>query len=299
MAGAAREGAGPRRLLTVLQLATGYLQKKGVPQARLDAEVLLASVLECPRIQLYVQYDRILTPEEIARYRELTGRRGRREPVAYLVGRKEFCGLPFQVTPAVLIPRPETELLVDLASGWASQGGPDQALVAADVGTGSGAIAVALARRHPRAEVYATDAFAEALAVAQQNAASLGVTQRVHFLRGNLAEPLLAQGLAGRVDILLSNPPYVSSSEFANLAPELAYEPRPALDGGLDGMKYYGPLWEQAARLVCTGGRVAFEVSPMIAEKVADLAKASEAWTEVSLHKDLAGHWRAVSARRT
>jgi len=186
------------RLLT---WTTDFLRKKGAESPRLDAEVLLAQVLSCPRVQLYTNYDREVSESDRAAYRELVRRRAEGTPVAYLVGRKEFFSLTLAVSPAVLIPRPDTETVV---VEFLAQFRGVEARRCVDVGTGSGAIALACVRQHPTARFVATDLSPEALAVAAGNAETLGLADRVTFVQGDLLEPLAAEG---PFDAILSNPP--------------------------------------------------------------------------------------------
>lgn len=279
-------------LLELLRLATGYLQEKGVEQPRLDAEVLLAHVLGTERIMLYVHHDRPLQPAEVAAYRTLIAARGRREPVAYLTGEKEFHALSFQVNRSVLIPRPETEHLVAVARSFAGEG----AVCALEVGTGSGAVAVALAHQCPRVHLVATDLSAEALEVARANAERHGVLDRIEFVQGDL--------WAGRkpladLDLILSNPPYLTADEMAGLLPEVRYEPALALDGGPDGLDVIRRLIQQAWAYLRPGGLLAFEIGPAQAEACRHLIRAAGRYGEARLTLDHTGHPRVVSCLRT
>ncbi|HHW13661.1 MAG TPA: peptide chain release factor N(5)-glutamine methyltransferase, partial [Firmicutes bacterium] len=260
----------------LLRRTTRYFEEKGLPSPRLDAEVLLAWALGCERVDLYVNYDRPLEPDEVARYRELVGRRAKRVPVAFLRGFKEFFALPFAVSPAVLIPRPETETLVQVALEWLAEQGAEVTLptgkrltaqepkaggwTLADVGTGSGCIAVTVAKCAPGVRVIATDRSPDALAVAQTNAERHGVADRVTFLAGDGPEPLFAGGWAGRLDAVLSNPPYIPTPVLAELAQDIAYEPREALDGGPDGLDFYRRWLPRFAALLRPGGLLAVEI---------------------------------------
>jgi len=269
------------------------LRRAGVPEAAVDAEVLLAHVLATDRLALYREEQRALSPREWTLFRDLLVRRARREPVAYLTGRKEFMGLAFAVNRAVLIPRPETELLVEralaLSSGW-------EAPVVVDVGTGCGAVAVSLAYYHAWAEVHATDISDAALAVARENAARHGVASRVHLYPGDLLAPVVF--LAGRVDLVVANLPYVTSGELARLPPDVRdYEPRAALDGGPDGLALYRRLVPQAARVLRAGGVLLAEVGPGQGRVLADLLVAA-GWRETRVILDYGGRERVVEAIR-
>ncbi|MGE5554120.1 MAG: peptide chain release factor N(5)-glutamine methyltransferase [Betaproteobacteria bacterium] len=317
-------------LLTIgelLRRATEYLTEKGSPTPRLDAEVLLAWALGCDRVDLYVNYDRPLTPDEVGRYRELVGRRAKRVPVAFLRGFKEFFALPFVVSPAVLIPRPETELLVEEVLSWladqgaqvvlptgrttASATGPsggaeqDDAQRAgagrwtvADVATGSGCIAVTVAKCAPEVRVVATDCSAEALAVAEANAARHGTADRVEFLAGDGLAPLSQGGWEGRLDVLAANPPYIPSAVVEELGQDVAYEPRAALDGGPDGLRYYREWVPLAGKFLRSGGLLALEIGHDQGTRVAGLVEATGEFEGVRVIQDHGGRDRVVRAIR-
>jgi release factor glutamine methyltransferase len=269
-------------ILEVLRWTAGYLGEKGVPTPRLDAEVLLAHALGLDRVGLYLDYARPLQAAELARYRELVRRRAQREPVAYIRGYKEFWSLEFTVGPAVLIPRPETELLVEEALGLARQA---RARIV-EVGTGSGAVAVVLARELHQ-EVLATDSSAAALSVAGRNAQRHQAA--VRFVLGDLLAPF---GEAV-FDIVVSNPPYVPRGEIAGVAPELSFEPRAALDGGEDGLESIRGLVAEAPRVLAAGGWLLLEVGAGQAAEVSRLFEAA-GLVEVASVADLAGTPRVV-----
>ncbi|MCS6843627.1 MAG: peptide chain release factor N(5)-glutamine methyltransferase [Caldilineales bacterium] len=272
----------------------------GVDSPRLDAEVLLGHVLGMTRAQLYAHADRRLSEEERRRFEALVGRRCLHEPVAYLVGRKAFYGLDLLVTPHVLIPRPETELLVDLAldtlahrSRSASGNGAQPQATLADVGTGSGAVALAVAANNPHVQILATDISAAALEVAQENARRLGLEDRVRFLRGHLLEPLPQP-----VDLIVANLPYVAESEWPSLAPDIAnYEPALALAGGPDGLSLIRDLLAQAPRYLLPGGSLFLEIGSGQGAAVARLASAAFPSAYVEVLTDYAYHDRVVAVR--
>lgn len=306
-------------LLTVdelLRRATSYLTGKGLPSPRLDAEVLLAWVLHMDRVQLYVNFDRPLEPDEVARYREFIGRRAKKVPVAFLRGFKEFFALPFTVLPAVLIPRPETELLVEQALAWlAGQGaevnlptgrrlGSGEAAPAptawtvADVGTGSGCIGVTVAKCAPAVRVVATDQSERALLVARANALRHGVTDRVTFLSGDGPKPLTVAGWAGRLDLVASNPPYLPTATLADLGMDIAYEPREALDGGPDGLRFYRAWVSKLGALLRPGGLLLLEIGHDQGAAVSGLVEATGEFAAVAVVKDHGGRDRVVRAVR-
>ena len=250
---------------------------------RLEAEVLLAHVTGLTRTAILAHPERPLSPDERARYGDLLARRAAGIPLPYLTGRVEFFGLDFVVTPDVLIPRPETETLVELAL----ERGPRTVV---DVGTGSGCVAVALATHLPRARIYATDLSRAALRVAAENARRHGVADRIHFLQADLASPL-----RGPVDMLVSNPPYVAEEEWA-LLPESVreHEPHLALDGGPGGLRVVRRLLADAARLLRPGGILLVEIGAGQGPEAAALARAVFPPARVRIHPDLAGRDRVL-----
>ena len=256
------------------------------PSARLDAELLLAHTLGWSRARVLAEGRVELDPAQQARFAALVARRAALEPVAYLVGQREFYGLVFEVTPAVLVPRPETELLVERALDQARSLPPDAQI--ADIGAGSGAIAVALAVHLPQARISAVDLSPEALAVAGRNAARHGVAGRVRLLQGDLLAPLDAP-----VDLLVSNPPYTVLAEIDEGVRR--HEPHLALDGGLDGLGLYRRLLAAAPPLLRPGGVVLLEIGATQAEAVSALARMHFPHARVTVEQDLAGRDRVVT----
>lgn len=269
-------------VLEVIQRSTDFLTRKGVDSPRLQAELLLANVLRLPRMRLYLEFERELAPAETELLRELVRRRGQREPLQHILGSASFCGIEITVSRAVLIPRPETEILAE--RGWSflnHLAGPHQSPVAAlDFGTGSGCLAIALAQHCESAKIAAADISAEALTLARQNAARYGLGERLRFLEGDCFAALPA---GEKFDLIISNPPYIPSGENASLQPEVRdYDPRTALDGGTDGLDFYrrlaaesGPFLEPAGRLMLEFGdgqaaalRALFEQQKWIVEAV-------------------------------
>ncbi|MCC7354951.1 MAG: peptide chain release factor N(5)-glutamine methyltransferase [Anaerolineae bacterium] len=251
--------------------ATERLAVAGVDEPRLDAELLLSHHLGLTRVALVAHPDRLLAPAEIASLTALLARRAGREPLPYILGTREFFGLHFAVDPRVLIPRPETELLVERALLLVSRRQPSQPLRIADVGTGSGCIAVALATHLPNANIYATDVSAGALAVAQKNAATHGVESRVRFLLGDLLSPLPQP-----MHLIVANLPYVARQEWDMLSSEVGYyEPRPALDGGPDGLDLVRRLLAQAPAYLLPGGALLLEIGAGQGEAVKESAFAA------------------------
>jgi len=283
------------RLLT---WTTDYLKQHGSDTPRLDAEVLLAAARGCRRIELYTAYEEPVDEAIRAKFRDWVRRRAEGAPVAYLVGEREFYSLSFRVTPDVLIPRPETELLlIRLLDLVKERGEPAAAGVSiADVGTGSGILAVCAARELPAARVTAIDISPPAIEVARANAATHGAAARIKFIAGDL----LAGVPAGQpFDFIVSNPPYVSSAEFAKLSPTVRdFEPRQALMAGPQGTEVIERLLPQAAERLASGGWLLLEVSPMIEPAVGKLLAMQATLEPAPTIKDLAGLPRVVQARK-
>lgn len=273
----------------ILNWTTEYFQKNGIESPRLDAEVLLSYVLKKERIYLYVHFDEPLNADELAAYRECVKKRVRRMPVAYITGVREFMGLEFKVNEATLIPRPDTEVLVEAAierlQKMGSESGQD--LRIADLGTGSGAICLSMLNYMKELTAVTVDISAGAIAVAKENAESIGVAERINFLQGDFLEPLKGQG---RFHAILSNPPYIPKLDIEGLQPEVrAFEPMTALDGGTDGLDFYRRLLAGAAELLEKGGFLAVEIGIGQSDDLRKMAQRNLAWGEVEVLKDLAG----------
>ncbi len=271
--------------------ASQRLSEAGCDTPRLDAQVILAHVLGQDRSWLFAHHDYQLSDQEIERYTELIARRARREPVAYLIGRKEFYGLEFLVDRRVLIPRPETELLVDAALGQIASRSREPVLVA-DVGTGSGAIAVAVAVNAPGSRVYAVDISPEALAVARENLRRLDGDGRVRLFLGDLLTPLPEP-----VDIIVANLPYIPVKVLETLDPDVRdYEPPMALAGGEEGLQQIERLLEQAPRFLKPDGTILLEIGHDQGEVVRELAQRMEPRPRyVGVRQDYSGHDRLVT----
>jgi release factor glutamine methyltransferase len=285
---------GPERVWTVLDLlqwTAGHFTARGIETARLDAECLLAFALGVERLALYVDFDKPVSPAERSGFRELVRRRAEeRVPVAQLVGHKEFWSLPLTVSPGVLVPRPETEKLVEVALDLLPQGdGPQRIL---DLGTGSGAVALALASERPNARVTASDVSPVALETAAANARALGLEERVRWLAGRWFEPVAGE----RFDLVVSNPPYVAESRRDELQPELAHEPPEALFSGADGLDDLRELVAGVGDVLEAGGAFAFEISPEQEARVAGWCREA-GLLEVRVSRDLANRARVVSGR--
>jgi release factor glutamine methyltransferase len=282
------EDASRSPVLQILRRATRTLTAAGCDTPRLDAEVLLTHVLGQNRAWLYAHPDHVPPAPQLTTYQSLLCRRVQREPVAYLIGHKEFFDLQFTVTPDVLIPRPETEQLVEMALQWATNS--VGALNIADVGTGSGAIGVALAVHLPEAHIIAIDASPATLAVAQRNAARHGVTDQLHCVQGNLLSPL-----AKSLHLIVANPPYLSQAELTMAPPEVAHwEPRAALDGGPDGLAIIRQLLGMASDRLRAGGALLVEIGARQGARVRTLAHHYFSGATVEIAGDYAGHDRLL-----
>jgi release factor glutamine methyltransferase len=278
-------------ILEVLQWTTARFQERGLSSPRLDAELLAAHAFGLTRVHLYTQFDRPLLPPELAAFRDLVKRRQAGEPVAYLTGRKEFWSLDLAVDARVLIPRPDTETAVEEALARLKERSTESPPRIADVGTGSGAIALALAKSRPEATVVASDVSPDALAVARANAERLGLA--VTFVQGNLAEPLRA---LEKFDVLVANLPYVCGGDIAGLAPEVRNEPLLALDGGDDGLDLVRTLVADAPAVLAPGGALVLEIGEGQAVATAELCRAA-GLDDVRTRADLGGIARIVSGR--
>jgi release factor glutamine methyltransferase len=272
----------------LLDGAADALRRAGTETARLDAEVMLA--VACGRSRAEVLSGAAVPgPDARARFRAMLTRRAEREPLAYIVGHKEFFSLDFEVTPAVLIPRPETETLVEAALKFVAAHPQAHVL---DIGTGSGAIAVAIAANAPRARLTATDISESALDVARRNAASHRCAERIDFVRADLFPPARS-----KFDLIISNPPYIPSAAIAALEPEIErYEPRAALDGGIDGLRCYRTIAAGATRHLASGGAVMVEVGAGQAAGVVALFPRAQ-FSKIDTVRDLAGIERVVRAQ--
>jgi release factor glutamine methyltransferase len=273
-----------------------YLEAASVPSSPLAAELLLLHLLGHDRAWLYAHPEDALSSGELAQYDDLLRRRAEGVPVQYLTGRQEFWGLEFEVNPSVLIPRPETEHLIEVALEQLSNR-RNEPLRIADVGTGSGCIAVALAREFPQAQIVATDISAAALEVARRNAARHGMQDRISMVRTNLLQSYL--DAAELFDLIASNPPYVGRAEQGNLQREVVeHEPHQALFAGEDGLNVYPEIIAQAARLLKPGGLLVVELGYGQAENVSGMIAKDAGWTRVSIAPDLAGIPRVLAAER-
>ena len=288
---AVRTWSSSRTVREVLAWATDVFSQTHVSSAGLDAEVLLAHVLGWTRTKLHARPESDLTDSQRHAFLVSVERRRSREPAAYIIGHREFYGLDFVVDRRVLIPRPETELLVECAlEASARLRAEGQRLLLADIGTGSGAVAVSLAINLSAATIYATEASPEALEVAARNVARHGVSSRVHLLGGDLVGPMVE-----RVHIMVANLPYIRTGQLASLMPEVAvYEPQIALDGGTDGLVHIRRLLEQAGGWLLPRGVLLAEIDAEHGQEMLVLARQCHPAAQLELFRDYAGLDRVV-----
>jgi release factor glutamine methyltransferase len=286
----------------VLGQGARMLEEAQIPSSRLAAELLLMHVLDCDRARLFTHPEESVPREAIERYFALIGRRMAGEPTQYLTGHQEFWGLDFEVNRDVLIPRPETEHLVEVALERLGSARLGAHIHIADVGTGSGCIAVALAKEFSGAQLFATDISVSALEVASRNAARHGVAERISFGQGNLLEPLVrlkGNPLVGRMDLVVSNPPYIGRGDAPALPREVReHEPSPALFGGEVGSEMYAPLIHQAAQALAPGGLLVLELGYDSLPAVRSLLESHTQWRDIRVAQDLSGIARVVSSIR-
>jgi release factor glutamine methyltransferase len=280
----------------VLQRAGQHLQHKGVENARLNADMLLGAILNLSRIDLYLNFDRPLTDEDLSAFRNMIRGRLGGQPLQYLTGSTEFYSLTLQVNPAALIPRPETEILVDVLLERLRL--EQRIPLVADVGTGCGNIAIALAVHLPEARLWATDHSFEALALARENARRHGVEDRIHCVHGDLLEPL--GELKGRLTAVVSNPPYVPTDDLDGLPVEIRkHEPLVALDGGKDGLEIIRRVVTEASKMLASEGWLALEIGAGQAQAVEQLiAQVNGAYRKATIIPDYAGIPRVILTRK-
>ncbi len=284
----------------LLEWTTPFFSRKEVDSPRLSAELLLAHVLKVPRIKLYTDYERILPEADLARYRELVQRAAEHEPIAYLTGIAHFFNLEFEVNRDVLIPRPDTETLVENVLQLVRNQSGLEAPRILDLCTGSGCIAIALASRLKHATVIASDISGNAAAVARRNAQKLGVADRVTVEEGDLYA-----ALAGKVDVqpfhlIVANPPYIATSQMASLPRNVReYEPVNALDGGVDGLMIHRRILEGASERLLSGGRVFLEIAFDQGKNALEMLNRYPAFEESRVLKDYGGRDRVLTARRS
>jgi release factor glutamine methyltransferase len=312
MAGPTENSSAPIDVRRALKDGIARLRDAGVGSFTLAAEVLLMHATASDRAWLFAHPEHVLAPDVAARYFALVERRAAGEPTQYLTGKQEFWGLEFEVAPAVLIPRPETEHVVEVVLARLGErglkidmktGAPRETMYVADIGTGSGCLAVALAYELPHALVFATDVSGLALPIARRNAERNGVADRVTFFEADLLAPFTTRkdgtAASARFDVIVSNPPYISEGEKESLEREVRdHEPHNALFGGPTGLEFYGPIVEQAEKLLKDRGILVLELGHESADYVRGLFDGSAAWTNVAVTIDLAGIPRVLAAQR-
>jgi release factor glutamine methyltransferase len=282
-------------VLEVIQRSADFLARKGVESPRLQIELLLAHVLQMPRMKLYLNFERVLAEAELEKLRGLVKRRAGREPLQHIIGSASFCGFEIAVNRDVLVPRPETELLAEQAWQFVAALG-ERASTVLDFGTGSGCLAIAMAAKCPKSDVHATDISEAALAVAKQNAARHGVAERIHFHSGD-GFGALSAGL--QFDLLVSNPPYIPSAEISQLQPEVRdHDPGLALDGGGDGLDFYRRLAAESRAWLKPGGWMMLELGDGQAGPVSELLTPL-GWLVDAVEKDYSGRERILIARHS
>ena len=279
-------------IMKILNWTKQYFEAKGVENPRLDAEVLLCAVLKCQRITLYVDFERPLSEEELATYREYVRRRGNFEPLAYILGERAFMRNTFKVNKATLVPRPETELLVESLVRIAPMLQREGNVKILDIGTGSGAIIVSLLDYLPKAKGVGVDISVDALIVAKENSEKIGVTGRIGFVRSDVFSKL---PLEKKFDIIVSNPPYIPAGDIAGLDKDVQQEPRGALDGGADGLDFYRRITAEAMDHMAGEGVLAFEIGISQAAAVQQLCL-DAGFVKTAVRKDYAGIERMVFA---
>jgi len=277
-----------------LSWGADYLRQSGVKSYRLDAEVVLRHILNLDDVGLVLNYDLIPPPDKASLFQRLMSERAKGKPVAYITGHKEFMGLDFVVNEGVLIPRPETELIVDMVLKELGSGGGKLVI---DLGMGSGSIAVSIAKMG-RHLVHAVDVSSEAIEVAKENALRNGVAEKVVFHHGDLFEPLRGLGI-GKFDAIVSNPPYIPRGELDKLQVEIKeYEPPIALDGGVRGTDYHRRIIDEAGEFLKKGGLLALEVGCGQAKEVCGMIERSEVFSSPEVTKDYSGIERVAVARK-
>ncbi|MGH7773758.1 MAG: peptide chain release factor N(5)-glutamine methyltransferase [Candidatus Binatia bacterium] len=291
-------GSQPVSVRQALQEGTKFLSQMGVESARLDVELLLSHVLGWRREKVWLNGEVPLGSNQTQRFEHGLKRRALGEPVAYIIGVREFWSLDFLVSPAVLVPRPETELVVEITLGlMKSLEASGSKLRILDLGTGSGAIAVSLASESENIQLWATDLSPGALKVAAVNAARHGVRDRVHLFQGDLFEPV--KQIKDSFDMIVSNPPYIRRGEMKGLPPDVRdWEPRLALDGGSDGLDFYRLISENGHAYLRDGGFMLLEIGDDMGSEVSRLLARIGRYTEVSVHPDYTGRDRVVVARK-
>lgn len=281
-------------VLELIQLTSDYFAKKQIDSPRLNAELLLAHVLHCKRLELYLMFDKPLQEAELTQYRSCIKQRAERMPLQYIMGEVEFYGFPFKVSPAALIPRQETEILVERANALAAAAFTEPHIL--DIGCGSGIIPVSLARLLPAAKLSAVDISPEAIALSKENAELNSVADRITFYTADVSSIGVAH--VGTFDMIVSNPPYVSKEEFATLQEEIVkYEPSIAVTDSGDGYTFYRIIVEKSRQLLNNGGFLLFEMGMGQSETIARIMEENE-FSEIIVHKDYQNIDRVIQGKK-
>lgn len=290
---------GPWTVQRLLEWTTPFFTRKEVDSPRLSAELLLSHVLNCPRIKLYTDYERPLSPKQLDDFRALVQRAGEHEPIAYLTGRAYFFNLEFEVSPAVLIPRPDTETLVENVLQFCRATPGFETPRVLDLCTGSGCIAAAIAQHIKGAIVLATDISEEAVEVARRNIERLKLSDRVTVETGDLFDPIAHTPDPRPFDLIVANPPYIPTGEIDKLDRNVRdYEPVSALDGGIDGLVVHRRIVEGAPDRLVPGGRIYLEIQFDQGDAVKELLSSRAEFEDVKSLKDFGGNVRVVTARK-
>jgi len=270
-----------------------YFESRNIENPRASAEILLAYALDFKRIDIYLKYDKILSDKELQDFKALIKRRLQREPVAYIIKHKEFWSLDFEVTQDVLIPRPETECLIEAALNYLSY---DKVLNILDLGTGSGAIIITLAHERPKSLYFACDISQKALIIAKKNAQKYNLENLIYFFESNWFEALKD---SQKFDLIISNPPYINSQEIANLEPEIKdYEPKIALDGGQDGLVFIKHLINKSLNYLNENGILILEIGHNQKEEINKIFLENNFYKDIIFKKDYSGYDRLVCAKK-
>jgi release factor glutamine methyltransferase len=278
-------------VLEAIQKSAEFLGKKNVESPRLQIELLLAHLLKMQRMNLYLNFERVLTPAEIDSLREFVKRRGQREPLQHIVGSTSFCGFEIAVSRHALVPRPETELLAE--EGWKFLG--ENKTAALDFGTGTGCIAIAVAAKCPSAKIIGTDISTDTLALAEQNAIANKVAERIEFLQGDGFAAIAADS---KFDLIISNPPYIPKAEIETLQPEVRdFDPRAALDGGADGLDFYRRISAEAKSFLKPDGKIILEFGDGQADAIKKIFE-GEKWIVEAVKEDYSQRARILIAHK-
>lgn len=279
-----------------LKRGAEYLLEAGIEHYRLESEILLSHVLQVPREKLYVHDKLEIKGGDYERWASVLDERKQKKPIAYILGKKEFMSMDFLVDENVLIPRPETELIVEKVLSIAN-GKKDYEWQIIDLGTGSGNLAISLAHYLPRSKIWATDISEKALEVARTNAEKNGSGNRVNFLHGDWFTAIKGWHLEREVDFVVSNPPYLTYAEMRSLPPDVRYEPEIALDGGEDGLKFYEKIISDSLLFLKKGGTLFLEIGARQKNEIVDLMNKSGRFCNTKITKDYSGFDRIIAAR--